>query len=108
MSFFKRIFVSIILFFALHTLHSAAEVVNKVEVQGNERISKETVMVFGDIVIGKDYERSDISLLIKKLYDTNFLSNISVELKNNKLTITVKENPLVDRIISSSNKAQHS
>ena len=63
MSFFKRIFVSIILFFALHTLHSAAEVVNKVEVQGNERISKETVMGFGDIVIGKDYERSDISLL---------------------------------------------
>ena len=96
MSFFKRIFVSIILFFALHTLHSAAEVVNKVEVQGNERISKETVMVFGDIVIGKDYERSDISLLIKKLYDTNFFSNISVELKNNKLTLFVSENPIVN------------
>ena len=63
-------------------------------------------MVFGDIVIGKDYERSDISLLIKKLYDTNFFSNISVELKNNKLTLFVSENPIVNSIIFEGEKAK--
>ena len=38
-------------------------------------------MVFGDIAIGKDYEKSDVNSLIKKLYNTTFFSNISVDLK---------------------------
>ena len=33
-------------------------------------------------------------------------SNISVELKNNKLIITVKENPIVDAIIFKGEKAK--
>ena len=48
-------------------------------------------MVFGDVSIGKNYERSDVNLLIKKLYESNFFSNISVKLKNNKLSIVVKK-----------------
>ena len=31
------------------------EIVNKVEVKGNERISAETILIFGDIIIGKNY-----------------------------------------------------
>ena len=57
------------------------------EVKGNDRISLETIAIFGDILIGKDYEPSDINLLIKKLYETTFFSDISVELKNNKLKL---------------------
>ena len=44
-----------------------AEIVKKVEVIGNDRISLETIVIFGDIVIGKDYESSDINKLIKKI-----------------------------------------
>ena len=70
---------------------------NKVEVEGNNRISSETIIIFGDVVVGNNYEQSDISLLIKKLYETNFFSNISAELINNKLTIVVKENAIVGK-----------
>ena len=56
--------------------------VKKVEITGNERISNETIMIFGDVILGKDYEKSDINLLIKKLHETTFFSNISVELIN--------------------------
>ena len=56
-------------------------------------------MIFGDIVIGENYEQSDIGSLIKKLYETSFFSNISVELSNHKLTIVVEENPIVNSII---------
>jgi outer membrane protein insertion porin family len=80
--------------------------VNKVEIQGNERISSETIMIFGDILIGKDYDTSDISLLIKKLYETTFFSNISVELKNNNLTLIVKENPIINEVIFKGEKAK--
>tara|TARA_Y100000590_G_scaffold146164_1_gene168023 strand:+ start:3226 stop:5412 length:2187 start_codon:yes stop_codon:yes gene_type:complete len=86
-------------------VNSFSEVVNKVEVKGNERIASETILVFGDIAIGKDYGSDDVSTLIKKLYDTNFFSNISVELINNKLSITVKENPIINSIIFKGEKA---
>ena len=37
--------------------------------------------------------------MIKKLYETNFFSNISVELKDDQLTITVQENAIVNTIV---------
>ena len=83
-----------------------AEIVNKVDVKGNERISLETIIIFGDIEIGKDYNEFDVGQLIKKLYDTKFFSNLAAEIINNKLTITVKENPIVDSIIFKGEKTE--
>ena len=62
----RKIYVFVILFCILFNVNCYSEVVNKVDVQGNERISKETIMVFGDIAIGKNYEQFDVSQLIKK------------------------------------------
>jgi outer membrane protein assembly factor BamA len=47
-------------------------VVKKIEIKVNERISAETITIFGDMSVGKNYEISDINSLIKKLYDTTF------------------------------------
>ena len=63
-------------------------------------------MIFGDITLGKNYQKSDINLLIKKLYETNFFSNISVALIDNKLSITVKENPIINSIVFDGEKAK--
>lgn len=81
MKFLKKKYILLTLFFVFFSFNSYAEVVKKVEAKGNERIALETIVVFGDIVIGKNYEEIDLSLLIKKLYETSFFSNISVELK---------------------------
>ena len=96
---FKKIFFIFILFFLAFSAKSYSEIVTKVEAKGNERISLETIVIFGDITIGKNYESSDINLLIKKLYETTFFSNISVELQNGRLSIIVEENPIVSSII---------
>ena len=77
MNFFKKIFISVVFFLSLINTNSYSEVVKKIEVNGNERISNETIAIFGDVAIGKDYEISDINLIIKKLYDTTFFSDIS-------------------------------
>ena len=103
---FKRIFFGIVLSFALFCVNSYSEVVNKVYVEGNKRISSETIIIFGDINIGKNYESSDINSLIKKLYETNFFTNIKVELKNNILNIFLKENPIVNTIVFKGEKAR--
>jgi len=102
----KKIFISIVLFFTFLNSHSYSETVKKIEVLGNDRISLETIKIFADISVGKNYEISDVNSIIKKLYDTTFFSNISVELKNNILKIVVKENPIINEITFEGEKAK--
>ena len=100
----KKFLVPVIFFFFTFATHS--EILNKVEIKGNERIAPETIMIFGDLSIGQNLESSDINLLIKKLYETNFFSNINVEMSNNILTIVLKENPIVNTIIFKGEKTK--
>ena len=106
MAFFKKITFLFVLFFLVLTTRSFSEIVEKVQVKGNERITLETIVIFGDIAIGKNYETSDVNSLIKKLYETNFFSNISVGLENGLLTIAVKENPIINTIVIKGEKAK--
>ena len=57
----KKIFFSISFFLAILINSSYSDIVEKVEITGNERISNETIIIFGDIVVGKNYEISDIN-----------------------------------------------
>ncbi len=92
----KLLFFFILIFFINTNLHS--EVVKKIIANGNDRISLESIAIFGDIEIGKDYKPTDVNLIIKKLYDTNFFSEISVEISDGILNITVKENPIIKEV----------
>ena len=72
-----------------------AEILKKIEVSGNKRISKETIKVYGDVQLNKNYQADDINNIIKKLYDTNFFSDISTSFSNGILKINVTENPII-------------
>ena len=96
-NFTKKIFILLGIFFIFQTFLNA-EIVNKLKIEGNERISNETMVVFGDIALGKNYESSDLSQLIKKLYETDFFSNIKAEIKNGELQIIVTENPIIQSV----------
>lgn len=106
MLFFKKLYISIFLFFIFFFSNSYAEVINDIKVKGNKRISLETIIVFGDIAVGKNYENSDLNSLIKKLYNTTFFSDISVEIKNNILNISVEENPIINSLTFKGEKAK--
>ena len=67
---FRKICSFVLFFFILFVNgNSFSEVVKKLEIKGNLRISQETIIVFGDISLGKDYSISDVNSLIKKLYE---------------------------------------
>ena len=100
----KTFFVSVLLFFSL-SFNSNSEIINKIVVNGNDRITTETIAIFGDIEIGENYEAEDINLIIKKLFETNYFSNISAELNNGLLEIYVKENPIINSIVFNGEKA---
>ena len=95
----KKLFIILIYFMITLSVNSYAEVITKIEAKGNQRITVESIAVFGDIQLGKDYNSSDINLLIKKLYETNFFSNISIKLESGILLLTVEENPIINTIV---------
>ncbi len=92
----KILFIFIYLFFL--TSKSLSEVVEKISVINNDRITTETILVFSNIKIGKNYTTNDLDLIIKDLYKTNFFSDISLNLVNGVLTIDVVENKVVQEI----------
>ncbi len=78
---------------------SQAEIVKKIIIEGNNRVSDETIKIYGDIEINKDYSEKDINKIIQKIYSTEFFDNVEAELKSNILIIKLKEYPIVNQLI---------
>ncbi|MDA9629632.1 outer membrane protein assembly factor BamA [Candidatus Pelagibacter sp.] len=94
---FKNIVVIISTYLFLLS-HSYSEIIKSVVIEGNERISNETIMMFSKIEMDKDYDDNDINNILKSLYDTNFFQDVSIKLNSQKLLIIVKENPVIENI----------
>jgi len=84
-----------LLCFLFISSNAFADVLKKVEFLGNKRISDETIKVYGEIQLNKNYQDDDINEIIKKLYSTNFFSNVSTNFSNGVLKINVIENPII-------------
>ena len=92
------------LFLILITIFSSslkAEVIKKIIIEGNNRISEETVKVYGDININEDYSEIQVNQILNKLYSTNFFKKIDISLNNNILKINVEEHPVINQLILS-------
>ena len=90
-----------ILFILLLTISSvkANEVINKIVINGNQRISEETIKIYGEIDKNQKINESKINLIIKNLYSTNFFEDVDVSYLNKILTINLKEYPIVNQLI---------
>ncbi len=93
----KIFFIFIFLTFNFNLLN--AEVVKNTVIDGNKRISDETVILYGDIKIGKDYSEAEVNEIIKNLYSTNFFEDVKVSLNNNTLKLELKEHPILNQLI---------
>ena len=93
---FKTFFI--IFFVFLFTFKSNSEIITDIKVVNNDRISKETILIFSDIEIGKDYTANDLDKIIQDLYTTNFFSNISLEISDGILIIDIQENKIIQLI----------
>ena len=93
----KFFFLLLILSFLNFKSHS--EIISNVEVKNNKRISTETIITYGKIVIGNDYNENDLNEVLKRLYKTNFFKNISISLDNNTLVLDIEENKIIQNII---------
>ena len=100
-------FFTYILAFFLYFTFLNAEVVKELEINGNNRISKETIKVYGGIQnLNKNFTNQDLDKILKNLYGTNFFENVNLEIKNNILIVNLKEYPLINTLLITGEKTK--
>ena len=101
----SRILLLILLNSFLFVSSSFSEIIKKIEITGNERISNETIKMFSTVSINDDIDDNTINLILKNLYETGFFSNVSITFDKNILKLTIVENPIIEEIIYEGIKA---
>ena len=94
---FKKI-IKINVFLIFLTTFVFAEIINKVQITGNKRISNETIFVYGNIELNKDYTSIELNSILKNLYSTNFFKDIDISIESSVLYLTVEENPIIESL----------
>ena len=94
---FKVIFQFIVftLFFTFSVFSKNYE---KIIVNGNDRISDETIIVFSEITDDRILNESLINEILKKLYKSSFFKDVTVKIENDNLIIDVLENPIIQTV----------
>ncbi len=85
---------SIIIFFIILTNVTFAEI-KKITIVGNARVSSATIESLVDKKI-INIDTIYINNLTKKIYDTDFFSDVKISFNQDVLTINVSENPIVN------------
>ena len=67
----------------LFSANSKSEIINKIEIIGNDRIPSETIKMFANINVQDKVDDNKINIILKDLYETNFFENISIKIVNN-------------------------
>ncbi|MDC2976075.1 outer membrane protein assembly factor BamA [bacterium] len=94
----KKILLKLLIIFIFFS-SAKAEIVKDIKLENNIRISKESIIAFGNIKLGKDYNESEINQILIDLYETNFFSDVKLQIENNVLIINVTERKIVQTVI---------
>ena len=89
-----QIFFILIIF----TSSIRAEEYNNILINGNQRISDETILLFSDLPNNKSLNENSINIILKNLYKSGFFKDVVVKIENKNLTIEVIENPIIQTI----------
>ncbi len=77
---------------------SYAAVIKDIKINNNKRITKETIITYGNIQLNKEYNQSELNNIIKELYDTNFFKKISIKIDGQTLVLNVEENKIIQSV----------
>ena len=71
-----KIFIKLLFFFFIATFNVKAAKVENINVVGNDRISKDTILMFSKIDLDKDIDNDVLNTILKNLYASNFFEII--------------------------------
>jgi outer membrane protein insertion porin family len=91
--------LKVIIFILIFNLNAFSEIIEEIKIDGNQRISNDTIKLFSKIDIGDEINNEDINRILKDLYETNFFENVNIKFLNNILNISVSEHPIIQKVI---------
>ena len=94
----SKFFLKLLLIFIFFISSSYAEIIKNIDISGNKRISDETIKVLGDISLNDNFDNEKFNQTLKRLYDSNFFSDIKISVEDNVLKIILVENPIIENI----------
>lgn len=80
-----------------------ATVINRVLVRGNQRVEAQTVRSYLDVREGQAYSEQDINRNLKRLFETGFFADVSINRAGEDLVVTVVENPIINKVVFEGN-----
>ena len=99
MKIFKPFTVLYIIFIAFFSINkSYSDTIKDFKITGNERLAKETIVLFSELNIGDEVDQNIINLSFKKLFETKNFKNLKVNFENGIIFIEVIENPIIQSI----------
>ena len=66
------------IFFIAFTNLANSEIINNIQINGNKRISDETVKIYGGVENNKNYSETDLNKILQSIYSTNFLKMLKL------------------------------
>lgn len=93
----KKFVYTLIVFGSLASL-AQAEVIEKMQVKGNQRLEAETIYSYLPFAVGDDVDTNAVNKAIKELYKTGFFNDVKIDLKGSSVVIDVDERPAISSI----------
>ncbi|MEC8074100.1 MAG: outer membrane protein assembly factor BamA [Pseudomonadota bacterium] len=81
------------------THNSIADVIKDFKIDGNNRVSNQTIIMFSNLNIGDNADNDILNEALKDLYYTDYFKEVSISFDNGLLNIKVEENPIIQSVI---------
>jgi len=83
----------------------AEHVIRSIVVHGNQRLEPETIRAYANLTPGQTYTATTLDQALKDLYATQLFADVTIGgADTGDLVITVRENPVINRIVLDGNK----
>ena len=84
---------------------AAAQTVRSIAVRGNQRLEAETIRAYANLSPGQTYTAQTLDQSLKDLYATQLFADVTIAgADTGDLVISVRENPVINRILLEGNK----
>ena len=92
----KLLFLILITFVNFKSV--SAEIIKKINIYGNERVTNETVLMFSNLEVGSSFDQDTLNKALKDLYYTDYFKEVEISFDNQIINIKVVENPIIQSV----------
>lgn len=83
---------------------AAPTIIQTIAVEGSQRLEPDTILSYIKLRVGDAYNETTADQALKDLYATELFADVQLRNNGGNVVITVKENPVINRIVLEGNK----